>query len=66
VSANSGLRNEMTRLATKKKLNLFLPDLDLTTDNAAMIALCGYCKYIKNEFSSLNAIPYSNIKLTNH
>ncbi|MBO4231805.1 MAG: tRNA (adenosine(37)-N6)-threonylcarbamoyltransferase complex transferase subunit TsaD [Bacteroidales bacterium] len=66
VSANSGLRNAMTELAAKKKVNLFLPDFDLTTDNAAMIALCGYFKYVKGEFSSLNAIPYSNIKLSNH
>lgn len=65
VSANSGLRGAMTTLAEKRKLNIFLPDLDLTTDNAAMIALCGYYKYIKHEFSTLNAIPYSNIKLSN-
>ncbi|MBP5709418.1 MAG: tRNA (adenosine(37)-N6)-threonylcarbamoyltransferase complex transferase subunit TsaD [Bacteroidales bacterium] len=66
VSANSGLRSAMTELATKKRLNLFLPDFDLTTDNAAMIALCGYQKYLRNEFSSLNSIPYSNVKLSNN
>lgn len=62
VSANSGLRNAMTALARKRHCRLFLPDLDLTTDNAAMIALCGYCKFIKNEFSPLASVPYSSIK----
>lgn len=62
VSANSGLRNAMTELARKRHCRLFLPDLDLTTDNAAMIALCGYCKFVKNEFSPLAAVPYSSMK----
>ena len=60
VSANSGLRKAMQILAEKKNRNLFLPSLDLTTDNAAMIAVCGYFKYIKRSFSTLNATPYSS------
>jgi len=42
VSANSGLRDEMTLQAQKRKWNLFLPPLKYTTDNAAMIAMTGY------------------------
>lgn len=59
VSANSGLREAMQTLAKKNKRQLFLPALSLTTDNAAMVAVCGYFKYQKQQFSSLNATPYS-------
>ena len=59
VSANSGLREAMRTLADKTHRQLFLPAFSLTTDNAAMVAVCGYFKYLKHEFSSLNAAPYS-------
>jgi len=59
VSANSGLRHAATNLAQKYNRNIFLPPLDLTTDNAAMIAACGYFKYLKSDFASLNIAPYS-------
>lgn len=62
VAANSGLRSAMQEMAARYRRNIFLPSLDLTTDNAAMIAVCGYFKYIKNDFSSLNAIPYSSAR----
>ncbi len=60
VSANSGLRKAMETLSKKYNRQLFLPDLDLTTDNAAMIAICGYYKYLKQDFSSLQAHPYAS------
>ncbi len=59
VSANSGLRNAMQALADKYHRRLFVPTIDLTTDNAAMIAVCGYFKYLKNDFSTIYAAPYS-------
>ncbi len=59
VSANSGLRAAMQQLADKYHRNLFVPSIDLTTDNAAMIAVCGYFKYQKSQFSSIQAAPYS-------
>ncbi len=59
VSANSGLRTAMQQIADKYHRNLFVPTIDLTTDNAAMIAVCGYFKYLKNDFSSIYAAPYS-------
>jgi N6-L-threonylcarbamoyladenine synthase len=59
VSANSGLRAAASDLAQKYKRNIFLPPLDLTTDNAAMIAACGYFKYLKGEFAALDVAPYS-------
>lgn len=60
VSANSGLRNAAVDLARRYHRNIFLPTLDLTTDNAAMIAVCGYFKYLKNEFVNIDAVPYSS------
>jgi N6-L-threonylcarbamoyladenine synthase len=57
VSANSFLRNGMMEEADKRKWNLFIPALKYTTDNAAMIGIAGYYKYLKGEFSSQNVAP---------
>lgn len=46
VSANSRLREKFKQSAQKNNLNLFIPELKFTTDNASMIALAGYMKYI--------------------
>jgi N6-L-threonylcarbamoyladenine synthase len=57
VSANSGLRNGMQDEARKRKWNLFIPELSYTTDNAAMIGITGYYKYLRGEFSDHDVIP---------
>lgn len=57
VSANSGLRNGLTREGEKRGWNLFLPPLRYTTDNAAMIGITGYYKYLRGEFSSQEVVP---------
>ena len=57
VSANSGLRNGMLAEAEKRSWNLFLPALKYTTDNAAMIGITGYYKFLAGEFSSHDIIP---------
>ncbi|MGE5383736.1 MAG: tRNA (adenosine(37)-N6)-threonylcarbamoyltransferase complex transferase subunit TsaD [Omnitrophica WOR_2 bacterium] len=58
VSANSALREAM--LAMKSKgWNVFIPDFQFTTDNAAMIAVTGYFKYLRKEFSDLSVAPFS-------
>lgn len=62
VSANSGLRDAMQDLAGRYQRRLFLPQLDLTTDNAAMIALCGYFKMLDHDYSSISATPYSSAR----
>lgn len=62
VSANSGLRNAAVEVAAKYHRNLFLPTLDLTTDNAAMIAVCGYFKYLQKDFVGVDVVPYSSRK----
>lgn len=60
VSANSGLRNAMIAMKEKEGWNVFIPDFQFTTDNAAMIAIAGYFKYLKSDFTNQRAIPYAN------
>ena len=57
VSANSGLRNSIKAEAEKRKWNLFIPPLMFTTDNAAMIGITGYYKYLRGEFSGQDVVP---------
>jgi N6-L-threonylcarbamoyladenine synthase len=57
VSANSGLRDEMKTEALKRKWNLFIPEFSYTTDNAAMIGITGYYKYLRGEFSGHDVTP---------
>lgn len=57
VSANSGLRNAMTAEAEKQGWNLFLPEFRFTTDNAAMIGIAGYYKYLRGEFANHDIAP---------
>lgn len=61
VSANSGLRNELTEMAIRKKWELFIPEFRYTTDNAAMIAITGYFKYLKGEFASHESVPFARM-----
>ncbi len=63
VSANSGLREELTILANKKNWKLYLPEFRFTTDNAAMIAIAGYYKYLNKEFSSHDSVPFARMTL---
>ena len=62
VSANSYIRKEFLKLK-EKKIDIYMPDLKLCTDNAAMIASAGYYNYMagKRDELNLNAIP--NLKL---
>ena len=57
VSANSGLRNGMMAEAQKRKWNLFVPEFRYTTDNAAMIGITGYYKYLRGEFTGHEVTP---------
>jgi N6-L-threonylcarbamoyladenine synthase len=57
VSANSGLRSGMIAEAAKRNWNLFLPEFRFTTDNAAMIGITGYYKYLRGEFSDHSVVP---------
>ncbi len=57
VSANSGLRNTLQQLGEKEGWNVFIPAFEYCTDNAAMIAITGYYKFLEKEFSMLNVAP---------
>jgi N6-L-threonylcarbamoyladenine synthase len=50
VSANSGLRLALTNMASLHNWKVYLPKTEYCTDNAAMIAITGYYKFLKNEF----------------
>ncbi len=63
VSANSGLRNAMIQLGEKKKLKVHLPKFSYTTDNAAMIAITGYFKYLQKDFCSHDVTPEAKMKI---
>jgi N6-L-threonylcarbamoyladenine synthase len=63
VAANSELRKRMVELAEKNNMRVSIPPLALTTDNAAMIACCGYFKFLQKEYSDLGVAPYSSILL---
>ena len=57
VSANSGLRNALLDNAAKYGWKTFIPEFKFTTDNAAMIAITGYYKYLNKDFASQDIAP---------
>lgn len=54
VSANALLRSNLERAAQSRGIKFFKPDMEYTTDNAAMIALAGYWNFIKNKKTELS------------
>lgn len=61
VSANSGLRKVLQKEAEKNNWKMHIPAVKYTTDNAAMIAVVGYYKYLKGEYSTQDTVPYSRV-----
>ncbi|MEO5911025.1 MAG: tRNA (adenosine(37)-N6)-threonylcarbamoyltransferase complex transferase subunit TsaD [Pelobium sp.] len=61
VSANSGLRNSLTRLGEEQHWNVFIPKFEYCTDNAAMIAMAGYFKYLKKDFVGQDIAPLARM-----
>lgn len=61
VSANSGLRSALLNMADKQGWNMFIPPFKFTTDNAAMIAITGYYKYLNGNFASQDVVPFSRV-----
>lgn len=62
VSANSALQQSLKTIALKKHWNIYIPSLQLSTDNAAMVGIVGYYKFLQNDFSSINVIPFTRNK----
>jgi N6-L-threonylcarbamoyladenine synthase len=63
VSANSGLRNIIKTEGLKRKWNLFIPPFSFTTDNAAMIGITGYYKYLRGDFSGQDISPLARFEV---
>ena len=63
VSANSGLREALRVNAAKLKWNLYIPKFEYTMDNAAMIAITGYYKYLNNEFAGQDTVPFAHTEI---
>ena len=57
VSANSGLRNSLAEKGRESGWNTYIPDLKYCTDNAAMVAITAYYKYIEQDFAELSLSP---------
>ncbi|MBS1755349.1 MAG: tRNA (adenosine(37)-N6)-threonylcarbamoyltransferase complex transferase subunit TsaD [Ferruginibacter sp.] len=57
VSANSGLRKAFIELGEKENWRTFIPAFEYCTDNAAMIAITGYYKYLAKDFTTLHITP---------
>lgn len=63
VSANSGVRKAVAEFCGKRGLKAWIPERSFTTDNAAMVAMAGYFKYLKGDFCPLNKPPYARISI---
>ena len=57
VSANSGLRKGLQQMGESLAWKTFIPKFEYCTDNAAMIAITAYYKYLNNDFETLDVIP---------
>ncbi|MDR1356116.1 MAG: tRNA (adenosine(37)-N6)-threonylcarbamoyltransferase complex transferase subunit TsaD [Tannerellaceae bacterium] len=63
VSANTALRDAFHDYALRYGWKVHIPPFAFTTDNAAMVAITGYFKYMKKDFCLADAVPFSKITL---
>jgi len=63
VSANSGLRAAFEDYSKRYGWKIHIPPFGYTTDNAAMIAITGYYKYLDKDFCPMDAAPYSRVTM---
>ena len=63
VSANSYLRTRLLELEEKYNKKVFIPKFEYCTDNAAMIAICGYYKFLEGKFVNQSITPNSRFAL---
>ena len=62
VSANTGLRNAFRDHAKRYHWRIFIPKFSYTTDNAAMIGITGYFKYLDKDFASIDLPAYARME----
>ena len=61
VSANNGLRNAFREHAEKYGWTIYIPKFSYTTDNAAMIGITGYYKYLDGQFCNIDAPAFAKV-----
>lgn len=61
VSANNGLRNAFRDHAERYHWTIYIPKFSYTTDNAAMIGIVGYMKYLDHDFCSIDLPAFSKV-----
>lgn len=61
VSANSGVREAVAQLCREEGVEAFIPQRAFTTDNAAMVAIAGYFKYLDKDFCSYSEAPFARV-----
>lgn len=62
VSANSGLRKAFTEMGERLEWKTFIPDFQYCTDNAGMIAVSGYFKYLQEDFAGQDVVATPRMK----
>jgi len=63
VSANSGIRKTLKEAEKKYGWKTYVPKFEYTTDNAAMIGIVGYYKYLKGDFANLSVTAQARYKI---
>ncbi len=63
VSANSGVRDAVADYCSRRGLTAFIPERVFTTDNAAMVAIAAYYKYLDQQFCRYEEVPYARVKV---
>ncbi|CAM1339715.1 tRNA (adenosine(37)-N6)-threonylcarbamoyltransferase complex transferase subunit TsaD [Tenacibaculum aestuarii] len=64
VSANSEIRKRLTTAQKHWGWTTYIPKFEYTTDNAAMIAIAGYLKYLNNDYSDISVTAQARLKVT--
>ncbi|WP_304966715.1 tRNA (adenosine(37)-N6)-threonylcarbamoyltransferase complex transferase subunit TsaD [Duncaniella muris] len=63
VSANSGVRDAVADYCSRRGLTAFIPERVFTTDNAAMVAIAAYYKYLDRQLCRYDEVPYARVKV---
>ena len=63
VSANSGLRDAFEQYSRRYGWKIHIPKFEYTTDNAAMVAISGYFKYLRGAFCSHDVVPFARVSI---
>jgi N6-L-threonylcarbamoyladenine synthase len=63
VSANTGLQKTLLALGKDQGWDVFIPEFQYCTDNAAMIGMAGYFKFLNRDFVDLNVTPLARMPI---